>query len=139
MNGSHQIIISFNEEEVIESKTHYTLKAVVNNVENDDSVVTGFNSEDDFTPLSGLSALNQENTGQLYSMGDATTGIFTVDSDFSQSIGTDRHFIWSDRSAAAHSYASVNNGIVSNNTGSGDWTNGYGLKLNAFSPQILSK
>jgi hypothetical protein len=84
-------------------------------------------------------AQNQENTGKLYVDGDATAGLFTNASDFSQLAGSDRNLIWSDRSATPHTSPSISNGAVQNDSGSADWTNGHLLDFSQVETQFLNR
>jgi len=138
-DGVHKVIVSFDNQEVISAGVtkNYRLKADVSGAASDDSIVTGLASDD--SALTGLTDLNHPNTGKIFVNGDATAGLFTVASDFSQNVGTDLNLVWSDRSFSNHLYPTVAGGTVTTNTGTADWTNGYLLGLSSFSDNVLSR
>jgi len=140
-SGLSSVVVSFDQEEVISGgdSLTYSLKAQANNVQNNDTLSVGLSDGDEEAVLSGLTAINQPNTGKVYVSGDATAGIFTAASDFSQSAGVGRDLIWSDRSADVHLYPTVSGGIITSDSGSYDWTNGYQLGLSGLSDQVLSR
>jgi len=129
IDGQSDIIISFDIEEIIpaDDSTTYMLKASVTGSASDDRVSIRFADGDESTELSGLTAEGNYNTGKIFVNGDATADIFTVATDFSQTVGNNRNIIWSDSSAHPHAYTSS------------DWTNGYRLGLYSLDPVILSK
>jgi hypothetical protein len=131
MNGLSNIIVSFNEEEIISAgdiRTYY-LKAGAQNVEPDDSISTTIGRDDESVSLTGLSADTNENTGRIYKNGNASDGIFVNADDFSKALGNNRNIIWSDRSADLHLYPTVAIGTVTDGSGSYDFTNGYLLNV----------
>lgn len=136
-DGTSVVIVSFDQEQILSSTGEtFTVEADVSGVHSDDQVSIQLIT--DFNPLSGLIAENRENTGKIYVSGDPTAGIFTaVDSDFSQLAGNNRHLIWSDRSAGPHSSPHINGGVVTDNSGSADWTNGYLLNMSEVDTQFL--
>ena len=140
-NGTSRVIVSFNQEEVISAgqTANYRLQATVMNTDSGDMIITRFGRNDEDTPLSGLTANTTTNTGKIFKNGDATEGIFTGATDFSQSAVGNRDIIWSDRSADSHSYPSITAGTVTDGTGSYDWTNGYSLGVYDISDSILSR
>jgi hypothetical protein len=139
--GQSFVIVTFDQEETISagSDVTYSLRASVNNSETDDSVSTRISLGDEETPLSGLTNVNQPNTGKVYVNGDASAGIFTGANDFAQLVGVNRNIIWSDKSAQPHLYPTVSAGVITSDSGSHDWTNGYKLGLTALSDHIISK
>ena len=108
-DGTTWVIVTFDQEQTVSagSSETYSLRATVASSESDDSVSTRIAQGDNETPLSGLTALNQPNTGKIYVNGNAAAGIFTGANDFAQSLGTARHIIWSDKSAQSHLYPTV--------------------------------
>ena len=141
-DGSYQVIVSFDEEQVISagSTRTYYLKANVTGEDDDDSITTSLEEGDDNSPLTGLTDVNQQNTGKIFVNGDSTAGIFTgAEEDFSQLIDTDRNILWSDLSFSPHQYPQVTGGSVTTDTGSADWTNGYGLKIGTLANSVLTK
>ena len=140
-NGSSRVIVSFNEEETISAgqTANYRLQATVMNTDSGDMIITRFGRNDEDTPLSGLTANTNPNMGRIFKAGDATEGIFTGATDFSQSAVGNRDIIWSDRSADSHSYPGITAGTVADGTGSYDWTNGYSLEVYDLSDSILSR
>lgn len=139
-SGSYQIIISFEEAEVISKNqtNSYTLEAIVVNASNGDVVVTSLSEDDRQTPLTGLNNVFQENTGKIYAALDPSKGIFTGGTAFSQSIMSGRNIIWSDLSAAPHNHPQVSAGNTTNESGSSDWTNGYLLDTKQLENSLLS-
>lgn len=136
--GVHPVIISFDrDQDLSSSPSIYTLEVQMSGVEEGDYVVTRLLEDD--TPLSGLTATEQENTGKIYVTGDATAGIFTNDSDFSQAVGVNRNLIWSDESGKPHQDPNINAGVVENDSGSSDYTNGAYLDWREVNVQVLSK
>jgi hypothetical protein len=140
-NGNTSVIISFNTPEIIAAgdTVNYALRARINGSETDDSVHTSLSEDDSNSELTGLTASGQENTGNIYAAGASTVGIFTHFGDFREAKGTARNVIWSDRSSDNHAYPSVANGIVTTDSGSSDWTNGYLLRYSSLEAQVLSK
>lgn len=140
INGQSSVIISFNQEEIISSDdtVTYSLKAQVAGSDDGDNVITRFADGDEQTPLSGLTAADNDNTGKIFVVGDATAGIFTGATDFSQSVGVNRNIIWSDQSAQPHQYPSIAAGVVNTGSGSADWSNGYLMGISSLDPVILS-
>ena len=126
-NGVSEVIVSFNEEETITGgdKETYYLKANIRNAEDNDSVSTNIGKDDQYVSFTGLTANTNPNTGRIYKNGDATDGIFTNANDFTQTVGTNRNIIWSDKSADLHFYPEIIAGAVTDGSGSYDWTNGY--------------
>ncbi len=141
VDGTSFVIVTFDQEEIISAgdSNTYSLKAGVGNSENNDSVSTRIAQGDESTPLSGLTAVNQPNTGKIYVNGSATAGIFTGTNDFSQTLGSERNIIWSDRSAGPHLYPTVSGGVVTSNSGTTDWTNGTLLDITALTDHVISK
>lgn len=140
MNGASYVIVSFDQEETIgkgETKT-YSLRAGAGNAGSNDSVSTRIAQGDEETALSGLTAVNQPNTGKVYVNGDATAGIFTGVNDFAQTLGTAHNIIWSDKSADSHLYPGISGGVVTSDSGSADWTNGYQLDITALTDHVIS-
>ncbi len=141
-DGTSHVIVSFDQEETISSgdTENYSLRASISGSETNDSVSTRLALGDEQAPLSGLTAVNQENTGKIYVDGDATAGIFTnADTDLSQWLGTAKNIIWSDKSAESHLYPTVAAGLVTDNSGSADWTNGYLLDIVSLPDHVISK
>ncbi len=139
-NGQYQIIVSFEEAEVISKNqtNSYTLEAVVVNASNNDVIVTSLNEDDRNMEPTGLSDVFQENTGKVYAALDASKGLFTGGTQFSQSIMNGRNIIWSDLSGSPHNHPSVSAGNTTNETGSSDWTNGYLLDMKQLESSFLS-
>ncbi|MBU0705907.1 S-layer homology domain-containing protein [Patescibacteria group bacterium] len=139
--GTFFVIVTFDQEEIVSAgdSLNFLLKATVNSADKNDSVSTGFARDDENSPLSGLTAVNQPNTGKVFVNGDATAGIFTGVNDFAQNLGTGRNIIWSDRSANLHLFPTVSGGLVTSGSGSADWTNGYLLELSALEDHTISK
>ncbi len=137
-DGNSMVIVSFDEQQLVSpgQTESYYLQAKASGTQTNDTVATRF--AEDNQALTGLSAVGQVNTGQIYVNGDATAGIFTGASDFSQAVGTDRHVLWSDLSYTVHQYPEVSGGVVSTGTGSADWINGYRV-TNALPEHILAK
>ena len=129
--------VSFNTEEIIpagESQT-YTLKAMVTGSVKSGSGVTT-------QPLGDSTLLAPPNScGATPSMGKLydTNGsaLFGLDGEFSFANRPKARVIWSDQSAATHTYPTVDHGIVTAGSGSCDWTNGWGLGLENLEPHIL--
>ncbi len=141
MDGVSYVIVTFDQEEIISAgdSTTYSLKAGFGNTNSNDSVNTRISQDDEVTALSGLTSINQPNTGKIYVNGDATAGIFTGANDFSQTLGTARNIIWSDRSAGPHLYPTVSGGLVISDSGTTDWTNGTLLDITALTDHLISK
>lgn len=141
VNGNSSVIVTFDREENVspDDSQDYSLRATISASDNNDSINTGIAIGDEDTALSGLSAINQTNTGKLYVNGDATAGIFTGANDFSQVLGTERNIIWSDKSAESHLYPTVSGGVATSDSGSADWTNGFQLDITALTDQLISK
>ena len=140
-DGTAYVIVAFDSEETISagSTNVYSLRASVFNADSNDSVNTRIAQDDEETALSGLTSINQPNTGKIYVNGDATAGIFTGPTDFMQSLGTAKNVIWSDKSAKSHLYPGISGGAVTSDSGSADWTNGYQLDLIALPEQLIEK
>lgn len=140
-NGNSLVIVTFNQEEIISQgdASSYSLRASVSNAGNSDSVSTRFAQGDENTPLTGLTAVNQANTGKVYVNGDVTAGIFTGATDFFQSAGNARDIIWSDFSADLHLYPQITGGVIPSDSGSADWTNGHLLKLTGLEYHTIMK
>ncbi|MBN2306643.1 S-layer homology domain-containing protein [Candidatus Peregrinibacteria bacterium] len=141
VDGLSYIIITFDQEETIGAgnTNTYSLKAGVSNSDSSDSVNTRIAQGDEETPLSGLTSVNQPNTGKIYVNGNPTAGIFTGVNDFAQTLGTAHNVIWSDKSAKSHFYPTVSGGAITSDSGSADWTNGYQLDLTALEDQLIEK
>lgn len=141
MNGVSSVIITFPAEEIISGgNSHtYTLEATVSSSNSGDSIGIGIAPGDDDSALTGLTKSFQPNTGKIYVNGDATAGIFTGASDFFQSLGSARNILWSDQSADLHLYPTITGGVITSDSGSADWTNGYDLGLNALGDHILAR
>lgn len=140
-HGTSTVIVTFDEQEMIsagQTKTYY-LKADVTGAANDDSINTMLMTGDEDAPLTGLTNWDQENTGKIFVNGDATSGIFTGASDFSQTATANKHIIWSDLAFSPHQYPTITDGVVTTQTGSADWTNGYELGTLNLSQSVLSK
>lgn len=140
-NGTSFVIATFPQEEIISAgdKLTYSLKATVQGSQNDDQISTRLAQGDENLPLSGLNAEGQANTGKIYAESDASAGIFTSASDFTQALGVGRNIIWSDESASNHLYPTISGGLVNSNSGSADFTNGVFLGLTGLEEQVLSK
>lgn len=138
--GQYKVIVSFDEEQIIgegESKIYY-LRAEAKNANTDDTITTELAAGDENSILEELSEL-QENTGKIFFANDPTIGIFTeTNKDFSELVGTFQNIIWSDFSAGTHNYPDIENGMVENNSGSADWTNGYQLGVNGLESSVLN-
>ena len=141
VNGNSSVIVTFDQEATVSpgDSQDYSLRATISASDNNDDISTRISQGDEVTALSGLTAVNQSNTGKLYVNGDATAGIFTGANDFAQILGTERNIIWSDKSAQSHLYPAVSAGIVTSGSGSVDWTNGYQLDISALTDQLISK
>ena len=141
MDGKSYVIVTFDQEETVsagDSRT-YSLWARIQNSASNDSVSTRLAQGDDQAALSGLTSVNQPNTGKLYVDGNPTAGIFTAPDDFSQTLGSARNVIWSDWSAESHLYPAISGGVIPDNSGSADWTNGYLLHLTDLEDQLIQK
>lgn len=139
--GNSSVIVTFDQEENVSpgDSQDYSLRAAISGSDNNDSINTRISQSDEETALSGLTAVNQPNTGKIYVNGDATSGIFTGANDFAQTLGSERNIIWSDKSAESHLYPTVSGGVVTSDSGSADWTNGYQLDITALTDHLISK
>jgi hypothetical protein len=156
-NASANIIVSFNQEEVVgagESLTYYldaTIAGVA--VAGGESVDTRIATGDETTPVAVAAGPGcvanwnngNLNTGLVYdaSLG-GTCGLFLAATDLALLAPANRNVIWSDGSAndpVMHAYPTVNagTGAVTTATGTYDWTNGYLLKINALAAHSLTK
>lgn len=140
-DGISFVIVTFDQEEIISKGDveTYSLKASVIGPEHDDSVSTRIAQGDEESPLTGLTKVGQSNTGKIYVNGDPTAGIFTGALDFFQSLGSSRDVIWSDKSAELHLFPTISGGVITSDSGSSDWTNGYLLELTLLEDQTLSR
>ena len=134
------VIISFNNEETIaagSSQTYY-LEADVMGATVGSFVAAILHTSDEGTALTGLTANTNPNTGKIYSAGNPTSGIFSFSADdFSQLRINPYNIIWSDKSADYHMYPTISAGVVTSDTGSYDWTNGYLLNMGAVTHHRL--
>lgn len=139
--GNSSVIVTFDQEENVSPgvSQNYSLRATISASDNNDSISTRIAQGDEETALSGLSAINQSNTGKLFVNGDSTVGIFTGANDFAQTLGPERNIIWSDKSASSHLYPNISGGIVTSDSGSADWTNGYQLDITSLTDHLISK
>ena len=138
-DGTYKVLVSFNtEEKVLKDSTQtYYLKATLVNSAPGSSVVTKVTTGDDNVALTSLTAGANANTGKIFVQGGSTRGIFSGGPvDFSLYPIATKGIIWSDRSAATHSYPTFYTvgfqTVMTSDTGSSDWTNGYLLKAGAL-------
>lgn len=140
-DGISFVIVTFNQEETISkgASITYSLKASVSGSESDDSISTRLAQGDEDSPLTGLTLVGQPNTGKIYVNGDPTAGIFVGALDFFHTLGTSRATIWSDKSSDLHMFPTISGGVITSDSGSADWTNGYLLELTALEDHTISK
>jgi len=123
--GSH-VLVAFLQEETIgagQCQTYHldgTASGVVMSSSVATKLVIGTGA-----PLSLTNPFANPNTGWVYGFGGTSIfvnpqGLVSEDYDYLS-------FIWSDRSADAHAYPVITNGLVTAGSGSHDWTNGWGL------------
>lgn len=132
-----KVIVSFEQEEVITSGTsqNYFLGATVSGATVDDVVQTRMLGDSLELDLPNTCHANT-NTGRVHDAGGA--GIFTGPDGFSSIDVYGARVVWSDRSADAHAYPTVTDGLTEAGTGSCDWTNGYYLRIENLSPHTLT-
>jgi hypothetical protein len=145
-DDTYTIIVSFDNEETItagSSQTYY-LKASISGGSSDDSITTKLAIGDEAVPLTLFTTSTNANTAKIYSATGATA-LFTGAAELLSTIvttggatGESVAIIWSDKSADAHAYPTVNTGTVTVDTGSYDYTNGYLLKLTGLSSATLT-
>jgi hypothetical protein len=137
--GNLYVIVSFNQERGVAAGAtmSFYLDATVTGAVVDSIVTTSLLTDNQ--SVTGLSAVSTcgPSDDQLCSTGNGNTGrIFDTGADealfdtaeaFSQGLNFSRVMIWSDMSADAHAYPTMNSGVVTAGTGSYDWTNGWGL------------
>jgi hypothetical protein len=141
MDGISFVIVTFNQEETVSAgdSLTFSLKATVSNSEAGDSVSTRIAQGDENSPLTGLTQTGQPNTGKIFVNGDPTAGIFVGALDFFQSLSSSRAVIWSDKSSDLHQFPTVSGGVITSDSGSDDWTNGYLLNLTGLEDHTISK
>ena len=157
LGGDDQVIVSFDQEETVPagSSVTYKLTATATNVVTDDSVDTklaigdeseevGFGTGETAILTTGCSvnpaSTGNGNTGRIADT-TANCALFGTTTDVVDTLGTNRNIVWSDKSANAHAYPTVNGTVnpstFATGTGSYDWTNGYLLDLTSLSSNTL--
>ena len=138
-DGTYQVIVSFNTDEKVSKNTAqtYYLKATVVNPALGSVVTTKLNSQYDNLKLINLTSY----TGKIFVQDSPKKGIF-LENPLEFTDDTAPGIIWSDWSAATHSYPTLSTvdsqTLVVSDTGSADWTNGYLLKAAALPAVTLS-
>jgi len=137
--GTGYVIVSFDHGETIAAgafQTYY-LKAVVNGAIPGSYVKTRLAAGDEANPVTGKTSNTTPNTARIYSS-TITDSLFAAAGDFVGAVDTARNVIWSDKSADMHMYPTVANGVVTLESGSADWTNGYLLNIGELASHKLS-
>lgn len=134
--GSYQVVVSMLQADPITGSANLQLKAVVSGVAANDTVSTTLNDDDEIVEASGLDAVANDNTGQIFST-TAVDGIFTSTGTYQSTVAgdvlTSDSFIWSDSSADPHTFS------LTDGASSADWTNGYLLDINNLDPVTLAE
>jgi hypothetical protein len=121
------ILATFAQEEVVGAglvQTYY-LDATVTGVVPGSRLGTQLMLEDGPVPLTLANSCSPK-TGYVFGLGG--TSLFANAADFVSTDVVGNELVWSDRSADAHAYPVLANGLVVAGSGSQDWTNSCGMR-----------
>lgn len=158
--SSDTVTVTFDKEETISagSTVVYTLKATGVGTETDDTVSTKLAIGDENSEVLVANSVNNNgnlNTARIYCF-SSTGGVDNCllgdhdnnnandaesQNEFKGLIDniTDRNLIWSDKSDDNHLYPTIVDGVVTNGTGSTDYTNGYLLDIDNLNAHTIEK
>lgn len=151
LDASGKVIVSFDEEIIVDGSTEFSLRAFAHSFDTDDSVSTRLSQSDDqlevdLTENEECGAADNEpchngfgNSGRIFET-EVDNALFTgADDNFSLIAPAGRDFIWSDQYVPNHDYPTVSDGVVTNFSGTFDFTNGFLLDLNDLGSQSLER
>ncbi len=134
--GDLLVVVSFNQEETISagSCSTFSLRAELKSAPSTGTTVATRLVVSTTTEPQLLSPCYHGNTGRVYAVNGSAllaTNSFTAHVQGAE-------MIWSDKSADAHSYPTIQKGVVVAGSGSCDYTNGWGLNVTELPPHTLT-